>query len=64
MKTSIRVAALGALLFTASAFADNPDFSKLDADGDKSVSQGRSQSPRGHRSQVRRARLRQEWISK
>ena len=38
MKASIRVAALGALLFTASAFADDPDFSKLDADGDKSIS--------------------------
>ena len=38
MKASIRVAALGALLFNASAFADDPDFSKLDADSDKSIS--------------------------
>ena len=38
MNASIRVAALVALLFTTAAFADDPDFSKLDADGDKRIS--------------------------
>ena len=38
MNASIRVAALVALLFTTAALADESDFSKLDADGDKSIS--------------------------
>ena len=38
MNVSIKVAALVVVLFTTAAFADDPDFSKLDADGDKKIS--------------------------
>ena len=38
MNASIKVAALVVVLFTTAAFADDPDFSKLDADGDKKIS--------------------------
>jgi len=38
MNALIRVAALVLLLPAAGAFADDPDYSKLDTNGDKSIS--------------------------